>query len=94
MPAWNVSPPTQVSGNFLLSAPFDNRCKSWDIGKSEQMLYRQDCIVLSMVHKEINYKNIDCELISIQRRNQVQSLNWLQDIPVMRLLLEDTWERR
>ena len=51
------------------------------------MLYRQDCIVLSMVHKQINYKNIDCELISIQRRNQVQSLNWLQDIPVTRLLL-------
>lgn len=93
MPALAVYPLTQVSGNLLLSASFDNRCESWDIGKSEQLLYRQDYILLSMVHKQVNYKNTvwkfyyHCELISIQRRNQVQS--WLQDIPVTQLLFKD-----
>ena len=93
VPARAASPLTQVSGNLLLSASFDNRCESWDIGKSEQLLYRQNYILLSMVHKQVNYKNTvwkfyyHCELISIQRRNQVQS--WLQDIPVTQLLFKD-----
>ena len=45
-----------------------------------------------MVHKQVNYKNTvwkfyyHCELISIQRRNQVQS--WLQDIPVTPALVQ------
>ena len=95
VPARAASPLTQVSGNLLLSASFDNRCESWDIGKSEQLLYRQDYILLSMVHKQVNYKNTvwkfyyHCELISIQWKKKSGPKSWLQDIPVMQLLFKD-----